>query len=44
MAINTERVSAALQCIPPDLPRTEWVNVAMAVHAAALTVDDLIES
>jgi hypothetical protein len=43
MTSNTERARAALQYIPPDLPRTEWVNVAMAAHAAGLTVDDFIE-
>jgi putative DNA primase/helicase len=40
---NIERARSALYAIPPDLPRPEWVNVAMAAHAAGLTVDDFIE-
>ncbi len=44
MPLNSiERARAALHAIPPDLPRPEWVNVAMAAHAAGLTVEDFIE-
>ena len=40
---DTDRARTALQFIPPDMARSEWVNVAMAAHAAGLTVDDFIE-
>ena len=30
----------ALQCIPPDLPRDEWVKVGMGAHAAGVSFDD----
>lgn len=40
---NIERARSALYAIPPDLPRPEWVNVAMAAHAAGLNVEDFIE-
>ena len=35
-----ERAHEALQCIPPDLPRDEWVRVGMGAHAAGLSFDD----
>lgn len=34
------RARDALHAIPPDLPRDEWVRVAMAAHAASLSFDD----
>jgi len=37
---NLERARDALQFIPPDLPRAEWVAVGMAANAAGLTFDD----
>lgn len=40
---DTDRARTALQFIPPDMARSEWVNVAMAAHAAGLTMDDFIE-
>ncbi len=44
MPLNSiERARAALHAIPPDLPRDQWVNVAMAAHAAWLTMEDFIE-
>ncbi|MFC7434324.1 AAA family ATPase [Hydrogenophaga bisanensis] len=30
----------ALQSIPPDLPRDEWVKVGMGAHAAGVSFDD----
>lgn len=39
MATDTERARAALQSIPPDLPRDEWVRAGMAAHAAGLDFD-----
>lgn len=39
MATDTERARAALQSIPPDLPRDEWVKAGMAAHAAGLDFD-----
>ncbi len=39
MATDTERARAALQSIPPDLPRDEWVKVAMGAHAAGVDFD-----
>ena len=35
-----ERAREALQCIPPDLPREEWVRVGMGALAAGLSFDD----
>ena len=35
-----ERVRDALDSIPPDLPRDEWVKVGMALHAAGGSFDD----
>jgi putative DNA primase/helicase len=37
---NLYRARDALQSIPPDLPRDEWVKAGMAAHAAGLTFDD----
>lgn len=37
---NLDRARDALQSIPPDLPRDEWVKAGMAAHAAGLTFDD----
>ena len=34
-----ERARAALQFIPPDLPREQWVQIGMAAHAAELDFD-----
>ena len=35
-----DRARDALQAIPPDLPRDEWVRAGMAAHAAGLSFDD----
>ncbi len=43
LASDTDRAREALQHIPPDLPRDEWVRVLMAAQAAGLdaeTVND----
>jgi putative DNA primase/helicase len=40
---NIERARAALFCIPPDLPRDEWVTAGMGAHAAGLPLNDFIE-
>lgn len=37
---DPNRARAALQAIPPDLPREEWVRAGMAAHAAGLGFDD----
>lgn len=37
---SLERARDALWHIPPDLPRDEWVRVAMGAHAAGLTFDE----
>ncbi len=37
---DLDRARAALQAIPPDLPREEWVRVGMAAQAAGLGFDD----
>lgn len=37
---NLDRARDALQSIPPDLPRDEWVKAGMAAHAAGLAFDD----
>jgi putative DNA primase/helicase len=37
---NLDHARDALQSIPPDLPRDEWVRAGMAAHAAGLTFDD----
>ncbi|MGS0756449.1 AAA family ATPase [Roseateles sp. GG27B] len=33
---DTDRARDALQAIPPDLPRDDWVRAGMAAHAAGL--------
>lgn len=40
MLSDIERVREALQALPPDLPRDEWVRAGMAAHAAGLPFDD----
>ena len=37
---DLDRARDALQFIPPDLPRDEWLTVGMAAHAAGLQFDD----
>ncbi len=37
---DLDRARDALQFIPPDLPRDEWVRVGMAAQAAGLGFDD----
>jgi KaiC/GvpD/RAD55 family RecA-like ATPase len=39
MAAPADRARDALQTIPPDLPRDEWVKVGMAAQAAGLDFD-----
>ena len=39
-AVTIERARDALQSIPPDLPRNEWVKAGMAAHAAGLEFAD----
>ncbi|GAB2531864.1 hypothetical protein GCM10027032_18950 [Simplicispira piscis] len=39
MAAPADRARDALQAIPPDLPRDEWVKVGMAAQAAGLDFD-----
>lgn len=40
MLADTDRARDALQAIPPDLPRDEWVRAGMAAHAAGLPFDE----
>ena len=40
MLADLDRVRDALQAIPPDLPRDEWVRAGMAAHAAGLPFDE----
>lgn len=40
---DTDRARAALQTIPPDLPRDEWHAIGRAAIAAGLTIDDVDE-
>ena len=40
MSRELERAREALQYIPPDLPRDDWVRVGMGAHAAGLSFDD----
>lgn len=42
-AHEVDRARAALQSIPPDLPREEWHAIGRAAIAAGLTVDDVDE-
>ncbi len=37
---DLDRARAALQSIPPDLPREDWVRAGMAAHAAGLGFDE----
>ena len=39
MLSDVERARQALQALPPDLPRDEWVRAGMAAHAAGLPFD-----
>lgn len=39
MLTDTAKAIDALHSIPPDLPRDEWVKVAMAAHAAGVDFD-----
>ena len=41
MMPDTDRARAALQSIPPDLPRDDWHAIGRAAIAAGLTVDDV---
>ena len=43
MAAELDRAHSALQAIPPDLPRDEWVKVGMAAQAAGLDFDAFSE-
>ena len=36
IAAETDRARDALQSIPPDLPREDWVRAGMAAQAAGL--------
>lgn len=38
---DTDRARAALQSIPPDLPRDDWHAIGRAAIAAGLTIDDV---
>lgn len=40
---KVDRARDALQSIPADLPRDEWVKAGMAAHAAGLTFDDFVQ-
>lgn len=40
MLVDLDRAREALQAIPPDLPRDEWVRAGMAAHAAGLAFED----
>lgn len=42
-ATDTDRAREALQAIPPDLPRDDWVRAGMAAQAAGLGFDDFNE-
>ena len=37
---NLDRARRALQAIPPDIPRDEWVRAGMAAHSEGLSFDD----
>jgi putative DNA primase/helicase len=43
MIAETTRALDALQYIPPDLPRDEWVKAAMSAQAAGIQFDDFDE-
>jgi putative DNA primase/helicase len=40
MLVDLDRARDALQAIPPDLPRDEWVRAGMAAQAAGLPFDE----
>jgi hypothetical protein len=40
MLVDLDRARDALQAIPPDLPREDWVRAGMAAHAAGLPFDE----
>lgn len=40
MLSDTERAREALNCIPADIPRPDWVRVGMAAQAAGLDFED----
>ena len=40
MLVDLDRARDALQAIPPDLPRDDWVRAGMAAHAAGLDFDE----
>ncbi|OZB77159.1 MAG: helicase [Thiomonas sp. 14-64-326] len=40
---DTERARAALQAIPPDLPREDWTRAGMAAKAAGLALEDFTD-
>lgn len=40
MLADLDRARDALNAIPPDLPRDEWVRAGMAAHAAGLPFDE----
>jgi hypothetical protein len=41
VSADWHEVQTALDCIPPDCTRQEWVNVGMALHHAATAVNQL---
>ena len=40
MLADLDRAREALQAIPPDLPRDEWVRAGMAAHSEGLNFED----
>jgi hypothetical protein len=40
MQADMNRAREALQAIPPDLPRDDWLKAGMAAHAAGLAFED----
>lgn len=41
--MDADRARAALQAIPADVPREDWVRAGMGAHAAGLTLEDFCE-
>lgn len=41
--MDADRARAALQAIPADVPREDWVRAGMGAHAAGLTLEDFSE-
>ncbi len=39
MSTDTDRAIAALQAIPPDLPREDWVKLGMSAKSAGIDFD-----